>query len=768
MLLSGCQASTHRPVGEPLAISDFPEPPRQTATWEPNTNAVSPEFASATATLFDQGLADPRGCDYREIEIHVGEVWRGDGGTIKTHGWVLPGAANTNMPFAVCWNGLVYPVVSAGGPVDLQTDVESLAASAVTHAPRMGMALYGRAFSEKLSVAPDSHLPLKACLLLRLDRGDWAAKVWDACNVSRENSPGQDQPKDPYLMLAGNWAWSFFDRTICAHMRGDVPLALVSARKLAALQPKMEAEAARRGFPLSPARAPGREPAKAQLYLPFLESLSPLLPDLERRAHEPKQKSVVEMGLTNFPNQSDRIAALVEDLDLVKARQMGQPGRVIPQTDPIVEALVKEGGSAVEPLLKCWENDRRLTCSVGFGRDFFRDRRVLPVASAARAAVEEILQTQFQSAMEARAYWEQFRGLSQEERWYQVLRQETIAQEQPVRVMPAGGTPRTEKTTVLGRGPWMDAARMIVQSNNITGVPSIGFHSMESLPPGEAVKLRGEPLRGKRDPSVTELLVKNAGLAADQADHLDQFQGVDAIRVGTELTGIINIWEKPAALVPARRLMRRAIALWSEQNTFIGSSGHYLARDIPRLTEFQVEAGDAGSLEDYVAWIKTADVEKVEEYAVDAFEPLWRNRTNPAIAVVSEWLFNDPASPWSKLPWKRATFRGPVDSDLVKLPAFHKLLARELDNRDAIGSMEYFQSNTIRYEFKDSGGGTRGIVWPTGEEPAVGTRTDLRQCDWIAFSLSNAKQIPVFNPFAPTEKRDAAIQTAKTVLLSSK
>jgi hypothetical protein len=135
---------------------------------------------------------------------------------------------------------------------------------------------------------------------------------------------------------------------------------------------------------------------------------------------------------------------------------------------------------------------------------------------------------------------------------------------------------------------------------------------------------------------------------------------------------------------------------------------------------------------------------------------------------VSEWLFNDTNSPWSKLPWKRSTFHNPLDSDLVKQPAFHKLLARELDKKDAVGSMEYIRPNTISYNLKDFGGGTRGFPWPTGEPPVIGTKVEIRKCDWIAFSLSNAKQIPFFNPFALVEKRDEAIRNAKTDLMNPK
>ena len=64
----------------------------QKSAWVSPPSELPQAFVSATKTLFDQGLADPRGCEYREIEVPVGEPWSGDGGVIKTHGWVLPGA----------------------------------------------------------------------------------------------------------------------------------------------------------------------------------------------------------------------------------------------------------------------------------------------------------------------------------------------------------------------------------------------------------------------------------------------------------------------------------------------------------------------------------------------------------------------------------------------------------------------------------------------------------------------------------------------------
>ena len=86
--------------------------------------------------------------------------------------------------------------------------------------------------------------------------------------------------------------------------------------------------ASRRGFPPPVTPGNGYQPPKTQPYLTFLEQVPRLTADLERRARAPKSKSVLEMGLANFPGQAKRIAVLIEDLDLVSARQMSQPGMV--------------------------------------------------------------------------------------------------------------------------------------------------------------------------------------------------------------------------------------------------------------------------------------------------------------------------------------------------------------------------------------------------------------------------------------------------------
>ncbi len=90
------------------AVLRLPVPPQQHKSWHPDP-AIPTNILSAAEMLFEQGFPDPRGCEYREIEVEVSGVWDGKARVVKTRGWVLPEKSGTNQ-FAICWNGLIYPV----------------------------------------------------------------------------------------------------------------------------------------------------------------------------------------------------------------------------------------------------------------------------------------------------------------------------------------------------------------------------------------------------------------------------------------------------------------------------------------------------------------------------------------------------------------------------------------------------------------------------------------------------------------------------------
>ncbi len=107
-------------------ISPFPIPPMQSAPWDLSSTNLPPGLQSAVNVLFQAGIADPRGCDYREIEVVVGNSWMASGTTNKTHGWLLPAANGARTNYAIGWNGLVYPLISVGGPANAEDDARAL------------------------------------------------------------------------------------------------------------------------------------------------------------------------------------------------------------------------------------------------------------------------------------------------------------------------------------------------------------------------------------------------------------------------------------------------------------------------------------------------------------------------------------------------------------------------------------------------------------------------------------------------------------------
>src|SRR3569833_1762934 len=78
------------------AVLRLPEPPQQRRSWQPDP-AIPTNFLSAAAKLYEQGFPDPRGCEYREIEVDVSGVWDGKASLMKTRGWVLRQISGTNQ-----------------------------------------------------------------------------------------------------------------------------------------------------------------------------------------------------------------------------------------------------------------------------------------------------------------------------------------------------------------------------------------------------------------------------------------------------------------------------------------------------------------------------------------------------------------------------------------------------------------------------------------------------------------------------------------------
>src|SRR5690606_9983633 len=121
--IGGITTTPERKASPHFSGTELPAPPEQKSPWTAPVSSLPTNYVTATAILLNQGMADPRGCEYREIEVGTGNVWSGDGGVVKTHGWVF--TSTNGQQFAVCWNGLVYPTVSVGAEADWRADARA-------------------------------------------------------------------------------------------------------------------------------------------------------------------------------------------------------------------------------------------------------------------------------------------------------------------------------------------------------------------------------------------------------------------------------------------------------------------------------------------------------------------------------------------------------------------------------------------------------------------------------------------------------------------
>jgi Leucine-rich repeat (LRR) protein len=685
--------------------------------WSPPKTELPAKLLTATTALFEAGLADPRGGEYRIIEIGTGNCWSGDGGIVRTHGWVLPERAGEKQRFAVAWNGLVYPVVTVGERARLRADVLALVdADKQARAKAKNFYRFRHAWAEGHSVSFQSMLPIKACLLLRLGEEDLARWVWEGWTAGMRANTNDDDLhlRDPYLMLATDWVWAQFDRAVCAHMRGDDRLALLDARALVRIHRTVETQADDRGF----ARAdPGRD-GKA-CHLRFLGELPALLADQERRA---SRKADPAGPPAKEKDQQKRIRGLIRELENVGARQWGQPGGVSFELDGSLGDLVKEGEAAVEPLLKCLEEDERLTRSVQFHRDFFHYRGILGVREAACAALTSILHTSSfgvevhrselgdpaarKKLVDAiRAYWNRVKHLPVEERWYVILGDDKATLEQ-----------------------WLEAADSIVR--------------------------RGQVLRKKKDPSVTDLLIRRIDALATFArgSSTEVYRAGDACRMVDHLAG----WDLDAAL-PVLRKQTKAIRDYLAIDDILKPlTRELMAPALVRFVRKRIQAGDRTALDEYADWIKTVGPQDASHSFLDLLEPMWENPDYPAIVAAAKALFGDDASPWTKKFFRTFATRDLLTTPLAGLPIVRKRLLAELEDKGPAGKVTCHEhSESLETEGYSSGYGSSPAGDPLAPKP--GTVVPFRVCDYYAWRISQFDGAPRCQLYWSEAERDKGV-----------
>ena len=706
----------------------IPEPPEQHAPWKaPDAKNLDPHFVKAAELLFDQGLPDPRGCEYREIEIVVGSVWSDQGEIVKTHGWVLPltnhelqSGKKEAQRFAIAWNGLVYPALAVGGKADVEKDAEEIirrdnivtyhawqtsgqkndpqekgrraeyekkraqihrngwvldAEIAVQFGPPGGTH-HSQKEIERMFPPNASNISLtRIALLLRIGKLSLAQSMWEAWNhgTTFEKNPKTETTTAIYQRLSTEWLFAQLREAVCAQIRGDDELALLTLRALAPLQKVANDEFATLEKPLPP----DRKPFLSGPPFWFLDQVKDLLADQERRAHEPNRKILSLTAIEKISDQFKRIAALIEHLDQIYARQDGQPGGVMFGENPTVRALIREGDPAVEPLLRCLESDPRFTRSVHFWRDFAASRTVMSVSEPAYTALTAILHQTFfdtrssgdsltshgwktreEVAAMIRVYWKKYGKMPLAERWFATLANDEATPED-----------------------WIQAAQDIVQPDNKQIIPSSMFDSTvvkTKFANHEPPQMEGESLRSKKNPSVSELLEKRIRALAGNPSN----QAYDD--PSTRLNEALARWDGKANLKSLRWfsgvLAKRALTA-KYKEVWIAP--------LSRLCLQRIKFGDPDALKEFAEFFKQFPPDQISNgsFVDDVLaltKPMFENAANRDVQAAVKWAFTNPKSPWLKAFAARKNWQIMGDyltTPLIAMPPVRAFVLRELADK---------------------------------------------------------------------------------------
>ena len=710
------------------SAAPLPAPPMQGKPWTPPATRLSSIMVDSIGELFDQGLADPRGCEYREVEI---DPWGYGQQNMKVHAWVLPSDGKTK--YAVGWNGRVVPVVSVGAAVDLRKDF-----SAETH----GLGLFGDArwgtrdfnmLSEKQAQ------PLKVALLLRLGEADLAEGVW---REGYKNN-GNMLANDPYSDMARDWLDGWYYRAMTAHLNGDDKLALAMFRGLLPLRKMVEAAADKHGVS-------GLQPG--QHYLEEFRQLDDLAADQERRAKEPPHVPALK---ANLPDGPERIAALVRDLELVHGEQMMNPGETELTMDPIVQALIKEGEPAVEPLIACLDEDPPRMTHTMFTQGMMGEGPVEYVYEPAYVILTAILKTTMliplpkdvnrhqlpldtRKALAAkfRDYWAKYKSMPPEERWFSVLADDNAS---PREWLEAAGN-IVQRASQSSRGPTLFSGEIW---GGGTGDPSI--------------RMRGEALRTKTNPSVSDLLVKRFKQLLPESNANDGFAqgnaGGNFVDVGGLLFDLAD-WDGKARVDDIRDLTKQFNEKYANASIAFNSGSEINAM----LYQKRLDAGDETALAEYAAWVTTLDgaTYSPENVGVqpNLLTIMWEHPDAPEIQKAAQKMFGSKDAPWR--PHAEHGIAHLLNTPMLGFAVFREQVLRALDDTTDIGYCRRYRADNLDVRMNDQ----------HAEEPRPDAppKVTFRMCDYYAQKLSEAEIFPQCELDWPLEKRDAAIARCKILL----
>lgn len=665
------------------------------------------DFVSTVEFLEKRGFPNPTSGTYCQATYTYGSIW-GFKGQGSGPGWAMPLRKNEPQRF-ITTGGVVQDLIKVEKKRDLKADLA--ATFAKPWSTNRDSILLLRNGTGGVPLAPEIQ-PSEDFLVMAYLAGE---KKGALAAFEKRGSQGNEPV---FVSILRPMMSAMLDRSISAHQWGKDRFAADSLKWIVDNRAALEdaGKKSYRGDWERQVQSMG-EYARPAVF-DFLKIAPTLYADSIRRVKEAR-KPVDLKALSRYPVDR-QVKVLIDELENVSARQMSQPGSVMLNTDPIVKALVEIGGPSVDPLVECIEKDTRLTRSVGFARDFFPARNLIPVSRAARAAYDQIVQVfnlpPGSTPSDLRAYWEKTKHLTPAERQFEVLRDDSAVNR------------------------WSDAARYLMTPTTWTQI-GLGGSIQPPAKPGEKLTLRAEALRTRTNPSLTELLTKRAMRLAINGGGFDLIQMLDQ-------------WEPKAVTTSGHQVFDVfAKSIKNDANSFDSAA-------LARFVRTMVRRGDKEILSRYAAWLSSVThfdpgYEKalwfypvVEHMDEPAFSGLVRKMFNPIDGKINLVKMQEQMPGWNHV-------EGFLASPVLRHPEFRAVAIDILRNRKVIGETS-IENQTVRTK---SGSSTSTIDTTNAKDLAQyeGKKTTYRLNDALAFSLTREDAAPI-RPYWSEAERDKAIE----------
>ena len=176
------------------------------------------------------------------------------------------------------------------------------------------------------------------------------------------------------------------------------------------------------------------------------------------------------------------------------------------------------------------------------------------------------------------------------------------------------------------RSRWLEAAGNIIEQGNMTTFP----HVLSSNRPATLnvpAHMPGEILRGKSNPSVSELMARRA--LEIPKDNSDAY----GIRAACQMGLCLAAWDPPSAGPVVKALSKHC-------RTAMEDPGQKLGSFLTKLAIARARAGDPNAFEDYAEWLPTIAPEQLG--FPEPLEPLRQYPTNAILQSAAEKMFDVP------------------------------------------------------------------------------------------------------------------------------